>query len=124
MLGKLNYVAPVGLTLTDPLPYLDILAMIEAAELVLTDSGGVQKEAAFLHTPCLTLREETEWTETVEIGLNVLVGSDANAIGGAVADVLASKNVFDDAVIQRLVEHYGEGNAAKLIIDDCLEWLG
>lgn len=66
--------------LSPPLSYLDILRLTESASAVLTDSGGLQKEAWHLRTPCITLREETEWVETVESGANVLVGADADLI--------------------------------------------
>jgi UDP-N-acetylglucosamine 2-epimerase (non-hydrolysing) len=64
----------------DPLGYLDFVRLIGEADRVATDSGGVQKEAFFLDTPCVTLRDETEWIETVRAGWNVLVGADADLI--------------------------------------------
>ncbi|MBS4195731.1 non-hydrolyzing UDP-N-acetylglucosamine 2-epimerase [Lederbergia citri] len=73
-----------GLQVIDPVGYLDMLRLVMDAEKVMTDSGGVQKEAYFLNIPCVTLRDETEWVETVENGANLLVGSDAKKIVNAV----------------------------------------
>ena len=68
----------------DPLGYLDMVALTASARLVLTDSGGLQKEAYWLGVPCVTLRNETEWVETVDTGWNILVGSNAEKIIEAV----------------------------------------
>jgi UDP-GlcNAc3NAcA epimerase len=70
--------------LIDPVGYLDMVALTRAARMVLTASGGLQKEAYWLGVPCLTMREETEWVETVEAGWNTLVGSDSARIVKAV----------------------------------------
>ena len=71
---------PLSVIPIEPLGYLDSIRLISSASLVLTDSGGIQKEAFFLRRPCVTLRSETEWIELVECGANLLAGSDAELI--------------------------------------------
>ncbi len=98
------------LRLIEPVGYLDMIALEKNASVVVTDSGGVQKEAFFHDVPCLTVRDETEWIELVESGWNELVGPDN-------ADLLPSK--IEDAVGRQGEpgEFYGMGDAAEKIVD-------
>lgn len=99
--------APENVVLVPPLGYLDTIALAAEATAVVTDSGGLQKEAYLLETPCVTLRENTEWVETVEAGWNVLTGADSTAIAGAVA--APPRGASHPAV-------YGDGQSAARIV--------
>lgn len=97
---------PAGLRVIDPVGYLDMLRLESAADCILTDSGGVQKEAYWAGVRCVTLRDETEWVETVENGWNRLTGADCSAIVEAVRS-------WQPAGERPPV--YGDGHAAEQI---------
>lgn len=104
------------LRLIEPVGYLDMLALLSNASMAMTDSGGLQKEAFFVGTPCITLRSDTEWTETVDAGANVLVGADQEAIVEQTSRILGSD--FDREEIRRSARSlYGEGVAAEKVVD-------
>jgi UDP-N-acetylglucosamine 2-epimerase len=91
----------------DPCGYLAMLSLLDGASAVLTDSGGLQKEAFWSRTPCVTLRNETEWVETLECGWNVLAGNDLSIV----SEALSTTPVTEPA------SPYGEGKAAQYIAE-------
>lgn len=95
-----------------PLPYFELCALEKSAKVIITDSGGVQKEAFFYKVPCVTLREETEWIETVDLGWNQLVGTDPKKIYQAVQTAKPGKR-----------DHfpYGNGQASQHIVKTLIE---
>jgi UDP-GlcNAc3NAcA epimerase len=96
------------LTILDQLLYLEMQRLQMSAKLILTDSGGKQKEAYFHQVPCITLRDETEWVETVEADWNQLAGANAEQI------LKAWRNTNAPSV---QTEHlYGDGNAANAVL--------
>ena len=103
--------------ITDPLPFLDMIALEQGAKMILTDSGGVQKEAFFYNTPCITLRDETEWVETVSLGWNQLVGANAKAIIQAVEKI----NMGSNPTVKQ--DPYGNGNASQEICQHLIKYL-
>lgn len=88
-LGVQGLTLPPSVRLLEPVGYLEMLTLERGCSFVMTDSGGVQKEAYFFGKPCITLRDETEWVETVQTGWNVLAGSDEGAIAAALAGIAA-----------------------------------
>lgn len=100
----------LGVLLIDPVGYFDMLALLDACKLVMTDSGGLQKESYFFGKFCITLRDETEWTELVSAGANALAGASPEKIRRLFHENLG-KPVDKDAAL------YGDGNAAGKIVD-------
>lgn len=96
------------LRIIDPTGYLDFLAMLEGNRLVLTDSGGIQQESCILRVPCVTLRESTEWLETVQVGSNMVAGTKPNAILNRVKTMVNVKrswrNPFGKDVGRKIVD--------------------
>lgn len=107
-LGLLNEASP-GLILLPPVSYLEMLHFQKHAKAVLTDSGGIQKEAFYLQTPCVTVRTETEWPETVMLGWNRLVPADSVTIVELSLTAMQSAGMAGNP--------YGEGQTSARIID-------
>jgi UDP-N-acetylglucosamine 2-epimerase len=93
--------------------HIEILKLLKHAKLVLTDSGGLQKEAFWSQTPCITLRDSTEWTETIEAGVNQIVGADAEKI---VQAIRAVEEKYDEIKKKFTGNLFGYGYAARRIV--------
>jgi UDP-N-acetylglucosamine 2-epimerase len=97
---------PPNVWLVEPLGYLDMAALASQARVIVTDSGGLQKEAYWYGVPCVTARPSTEWVDTVEVGANILVDDDPDRLAAAVA----AARLPDD-----LPELYGDGHASDRV---------
>ena len=106
----------LGIRLVEPQGYLDFQRLMKDARIVLTDSGGIQEETTVLGVPCLTLRENTERPITCDIGTNVLVGTDPDAIRAAIVDA------FEGEPKPHEVPPLWDGHAAERILQVCLDW--
>lgn len=104
-----------SIRILEPVGYLEMLWLVSNASALITDGGGLQKEAYFLETPCVTLRDNTEWTELVDHGANLLAGTQEDSILECVDSILAQKIDFG-------ISLYGKGNASDLIVDSLLEF--
>ncbi|WP_144803112.1 non-hydrolyzing UDP-N-acetylglucosamine 2-epimerase [Curtobacterium sp. BH-2-1-1] len=104
-----------GVVVADPVSYPELVRTVRDSVGVVTDSGGLQKEAFLLQRPTVTVRSETEWVETVDLGWNTLVGDDPTTIGAA----------FDDLTTPITgATPYGDGHSARLVADEVLEVAG
>jgi UDP-GlcNAc3NAcA epimerase len=101
-----------NLTIIDPVGYLNMVWLINHCSLVMTDSGGLQKEAFFFAKPCITMRDETEWVELVDNGFNVIVGADKEKILNAYVEYIFQTNYNIDL--------YGSGKASKTIVEEMI----
>jgi len=110
-----------GLQIIEPVGYLDMLCLERCANVILTDSGGVQKEAYFMKIPCITFRDETEWVETIEMGWNCIVGADTDVILRAYVSAQGKEEGEPPFATGRSSEAeahpYGDGRAAEKIVD-------
>jgi UDP-GlcNAc3NAcA epimerase len=104
----------IEFTIIDPVGYLEMIWLIDNCDLIMTDSGGLQKEAFFFSKPCITLRDETEWIELIENKFNILTGADKTLILDVYNNYKFNNN-FD-------VDLYGNGNASNLIVKELLNW--
>lgn len=102
-----------NITVIEPVGYLDMLLLEKNASKIITDSGGVQKEAYFFNRPCITMRDETEWVETVQTGWNKLVGSDPEKISEAILN-------FNPKGRTELL--FGDGKSAQKIAEQILNY--
>lgn len=108
MMKEFN-ISPKGITITKPLGYLEFLQLEAHARLILTDSGGLQEEACILSVPCVTLRDNTERPETVDVGANMLAGTKADNIINKSQIMMSNNLIWDNP--------YGNGKSSKKIID-------
>jgi UDP-N-acetylglucosamine 2-epimerase len=113
-IGLLNSILASKISLIEPIGYFSMLSLVRDAKVVLTDSGGIQKEAFWLDTPCVTLRDNTEWRKTIEFGWNKLVGADIDKIRKEVKD-------FKEKKLESSDNPYEVGGASKSIIDEIIK---
>ncbi|MBE7555378.1 MAG: UDP-N-acetylglucosamine 2-epimerase (non-hydrolyzing) [Anaerolineales bacterium] len=106
ILEGLDYTPAAHVRLIEPIGYVDMIRLQQAARLILTDSGGIQKEAYWLGVPCVTLRDQTEWVETIETGWNILTGAE-------MASIIQAVESFTPPAARPTL--YGNGQAAAFI---------
>lgn len=110
--GLSEFLRSTAIQVTEPAGYLDFLRLLSASKLLLTDSGGAQQEACIVDVPCVTLRENTEWVETVEIGANIVAGTDAGGILDACKRALGTRTAWKNP--------FGNGRAGEEVIEIAL----
>ena len=107
MIESTNTIIPENISIIEPLGYLDFIFLRKHSEKIITDSGGIQKEAYLNGIPCITIRPETEWIETVKAGWNVLVGDKKDQL---------IENCLHFKPSHNRPRYFGDGNSSKKII--------
>ncbi len=112
--SKLKYygIVPKNILFIDPVGYLEMVWLLDRCDLVMTDSGGLQKEAFFFQKPCMTIRDETEWVELVENGYNALCGVEKSQIIETFKSFRFNTDFSKDL--------YGSGKASEVIVKELL----
>lgn len=100
----------LDIKIIDPVSYLDMILLEKKCQAIITDSGGIQKEAYFFQKPCITLRDETEWVELVNAGVNYVVGADKNCI----VDTFKS---LRNGTLDFSQNFYGNGKAGEKVVE-------
>jgi UDP-GlcNAc3NAcA epimerase len=118
-----DWTPDVSLRLIDPVGYLDMIRLVDGATLVCTDSGGLQKEAFFLNVPCVTLRNETEWPETVAGGGNTLVGAEHGKILATTEALTENTGMGEAQIDYGAGAYFGDGHAAEKIVADIVKFI-
>jgi len=111
-----NNMSTGSINIISPASYFEMISYLKNCELVITDSGGLQKEAYFFKKQCITLRDETEWVELLKTGTNVLAGSDADKI------VKTFKHMTAQNPVHKFESLYGDGTAGKKIVDNLINF--
>ncbi len=113
---ELNYLID-KILIIEPIGFLDMIQLEVNASIIITDSGGIQKEAFFFKTPCITIRDETEWIETVELGYNKIVGANKSLI------LKTFRQFLDFKLENTKIKPYGNGRSAKIILNKIVNFL-
>lgn len=115
-IAEFNLSVPVGISLIEPVGFLEFLQLEGGAKVILTDSGGIQEEACILGIPCVTLRENTERPETIKQGMNILAGTNPKKI------LASTKKMINKKIVNGIKKNpFGDGKAAKKIIQIILK---
>lgn len=120
-LAEFDLELPDSVKLIDPVGYIDMVMLQRHAAFIATDSGGVQKEAYFQNVPCITLREQTEWTELIDLGVNHLVGTDSDQIALHLATPSPTQPSSNTRHKPSKYSPYGSGDASHQIASELIK---